>query len=379
MTLAMTGGMVMAACMVLTAPAMGATVQVVSDGRLADGRQTSAIVLTAGNGIHARILAYGAALQAYIIPDRDGRLDDVVLGHDTSAVYEKAHDYLGVTVGRYANRIAAGTFALDGAVFHLPPNDGANSLHGGGQGFDRQIWQIGSIAQGKAASVELHYTSLDGASGYPGTVAVTVTYSLSDTGDLTITMAATTDKPTVINMTNHALYNLGGEASGHDAMDHVLTIPAARFTPVDPALIPTGELAPVAGTVFDFTTPRRLSDGLRDGRDAQIRAGRGYDHNFAIDAGVTAQPKLVARLHDPKSGRTLDVLSTEPGVQLYTGNFLDGTVPGKGGRLYRMGDGVALEPQKFPDSPNQPRFPSARLNPGETYRHVMVLHPMVTK
>jgi len=375
----MTRGIVMAACMPLATPAMGATVQVVSDGRLADGRETSAIVLTAGNGIHARILAYGAALQAYVIPDRDGHLDDVVLGHDNAAVYEKAHDYLGVTVGRYANRIAAGTFALDGQVFHLPHNDGANSLHGGGQGFDRQIWQVGTIAQGKAASVELHYTSPDGASGYPGTVAVTVTYSLSDTGDLTITMAATTDKPTVINMTNHALYNLGGEASGHDAMDHVLTIPAARFTPINAALIPTGALAPVAGTVFDFTTPRRLSDGLRDGHDAQIRAGRGYDHNFAIDAGVTAQPKLVARLHDPKTGRTLDVLSTEPGVQLYTGNFLDGTVPGKGGRLYRMGDGVALEPQKFPDTPNQPAFPSARLNPGEIYRHVMVLHPMVTR
>ena len=361
----------------IAAPGMAATAHVVADGRLADGRESQAIVLTADNGISARVLAYGAVLQAYVIPDRAGHLDDVVLGHDTSADYETAHDYLGATIGRFANRIAGGTFALDGQTFHLARNDGANSLHGGGQGFDRQLWQIGKVSDGGAASVELHYTSPDGAGGFPGTVVATVKYTLSDNGDLTIAMTATTDKPTVINMTNHALFNLRGEASGHDAMDHVLTIPARRITPVGATLIPTGKLAPVAGTVFDFTAPRRLSDGLRDGHDPQIRFGRGYDHNFAIDAGLTADPKLVARLHDPNSGRTLEMSSTEPGVQLYTGNSLNGGVPGKGGRLYRMGDGVALEPQKFPDAPNQPAFPSARLNPGETYRHIIVLHPLV--
>jgi aldose 1-epimerase len=220
--------------------------------------------------------------------------------------------------------------------------------------------------------VVFSHVSPDGEAGYPGRLAVTVTYTLDDKGDLGIRFDAATDKPTIVNMTNHAIFNLAGEGSAGGAMDQLLTIPAEAFTPVDATLIPTGERRKVPGTVFDFRTPRRLADGLRDGRDRQIVFGRGYDHNFALDKGLTAEPELAARLDDPGSGRVLEVLTTEPGLQLYTGNFLDGTLIGKQGHLYRMGDGLALEPQKFPDAPNHPDFVSARVEPGKPYRHSMV-------
>lgn len=338
----------------------------------ANGAAVEAITLTNGAGVSATILTYGATLQSLSGPDKDGKSADVLLGYDDLAGYVDHPNYFGVTVGRYANRIAGGTFSLDGKAYQLPLNDKTNSLHGGGKGFDKQVWKVVSLKSGPVATLVLSLTSADGDSGYPGKLDTTVTYTLDETGDLGIAFDAKTDKPTIVNMTNHAIFDLGGEGSADGALGHLLTIPAKAYTPVDAALIPTGELKPVEGGVFDFRTARRVADGIRDGRDPQIVAGRGYDHNWALDKGATKKPELAARLEDPASGRVLEVLTTEPGVQFYAGNFLDGTLIGKGGHLYRMGDGIALEPQKFPDAPNKPAFLSARVDPGKPYHHAMV-------
>lgn len=343
-----------------------------SAGKLADGSEAQAITLKAANGVSARVLSYGATLQSLVVRGRTGKPADILLGYDDVQSYEKRPNYFGVTVGRYANRIAGGTFTLDGKAYQLPLNDKTNSLHGGFKGFDKQNWKVVAVKSGPVASVTLTYVSPDGDQGYPGTLTTRVTYSLDEKGNLGITFEAETDKPTIVNMTNHALFNMAGEGSPMGAMGQRLTIPASAYTPVDAKLIPTGELRKVSGTVFDFRKSRRIADGLRDGTEEQIRFGRGYDHNFALDKGQTATPQLAARLVDPVSGRMLEVLTTEPGVQFYTGNFLDGTLAGKGGHLYRMGDGIALEPQKFPDAPNQPSFLSARVDPGKPYRHVMI-------
>jgi len=362
-----------ASLLTLTSPAMAADARQESAGKLADGTEIFAITLKAANGVSARVLSYGATLQSLIAPDVHGNKADVLLGYDDLASYVDHPNYFGATVGRYANRIAGGRFTLDGQTFQLPLNDhGHESLHGGTKGFDKQVWQVVSVSSGPVAKLVLSRVSPDGEMGYPGTLKATVTYTLDEKGNLGIAYEATTDKPTVVNMTNHAFFNLAGEGSAGGAMDHRLTIPAKAYTPVSEALIPTGERRPVAGTVFDFRQGARIAAGLRDGRDQQIVYGRGYDHNFALDKGATPTPQLAARLVDPVSGRVLEVLSTEPGVQFYSGNFLDGTLVGKKGHVYRMGDGIALEPQKFPDAPNHPDFVSARLNPGQTYHHVMI-------
>lgn len=341
-------------------------------GKLADGTAIEAITLKNAQGVSATILTYGATLQKLAGPDRSGKVADVLLGYDDLAGYVDHPNYFGVTVGRYANRIEGGKFTLDGKSYQLPLNDKANSLHGGGKGFDKQAWKVVSLKSGPTATLVLSLTSPDGDSGYPGQLDATVTYTLDEAGNLGIAFDAKTSKPTIVNMTNHAIFNLAGEGSADGALGHVLTIPAKAFTPVDANLIPTGELQPVEGSVFDFRAPRRVADGIRDGRDAQIVAGRGYDHNFALDKGATKTPGLAARLEDPASGRVLEVLTTEPGVQFYAGNFLDGTLVGKQGHLYRMGDGIALEPQKFPNSPNQPQFLSARVDPDKPYHHQMI-------
>lgn len=341
-------------------------------GQLPDGTLIETIVLTNGRGVSAHILTYGATLQSLIAPDRAGRGADVLLGYDDPLSYAERPNYFGVTVGRYANRIAGGRFPLDGESHQLTLNDKSNSLHGGTGGFDKVAWKVESLTGGPKPSVVLSHVSRDGDQGYPGTLTVTVTYMLDDDGALTIAFDAKTDKPTIVNMTNHAIFNLAGEGAAQGATQHRLTIPAAAYTPVDVTLIPTGERRPVAGTPFDFRAGRTIAEGIRDGKDEQIRVGQGYDHNFVLDKGLTSQPELAARLEDPASGRVLEVLTTEPGIQFYSGNFLDGTYVGKQGHLYRMGDGVALEPQKFPDSPNQPSFPSARVDPGKPYRHVMI-------
>ena len=353
-------------------PAVAADAAREQAGQLADGSAIEAVTLKNARGVEARVITYGATLQSLVAPDRKGVPAEVTLGYDTAAEYEAKPNYYGVTVGRYANRIAGGRFSLDGQAFQLPQNNNGNSLHGGTQGFDKRNWRIVSVSSGPTARVVMGLTSADGDQGYPGRLEVTVTYSLDDGGDLTIAFEASTDKPTVVNMTNHALFNMAGDGAPEGTARHMLTIPAQTYTPVNATLIPTGELRPVAGTVFDFRAPRLIGLGLRDGRDPQIVIGRGYDHNFALDKGQTPEPQLAARLEDPVSGRVLEVLSTEPGVQFYTGNFLDGTVAGRSGRIYRMGDGIALEPQKFPDAPNQPGFASARVDPGKPYRHVMI-------
>jgi aldose 1-epimerase len=368
-----------AASLTASGTAHAATAERSSAGTLASGANVEAVTLRNSRGVSARIIAYGATLQSLVAPDRKGRMADIVLGHDTAAEYEARQDFFGVTVGRYANRIARGRFTINGQTYQLPLNNGVNTLHGGGNGFDRQVWSVESVSSGPVASVVLSLTSPDGDAGYPGEVKATVTYSLDDKGSLTIAFTATTTRPTIINMTNHALFNVAGHCAPGGAMRQVLTMPASRYTPVDQTLIPTGELRSVHGTVFDFTRGRVLVDGLRNGTDAQIRIGRGYDHNWVLDKGQSAQPQLAARVVDPASGRVLEVLSTEPGLQMYTGNFLDGSNIGKGGCVYRMGDGFVLEPQKFPDTPNRPEFGSARLNPGETYRHIMILRMSSTR
>lgn len=361
-------------------PAGAASVQRAPFGALADGTVIEAVTLTGANGVSAQIISYGATLQAFKAPDRQGRIADIELGYDDLAGYVDHPNYFGATIGRYANRIAGGRFTLDGRTHQLPLNDKTNSLHGGSRGFDRQPWRIVSVKQGPAgASVTLSLTSPAGDQGYPGTLQATATYTLDDKGALTIDYDASTDAPTVVNMTNHAILNLAGEGAAEGVLPQRLTIPASRYTPVDAALIPTGELKPVAGTVFDFTRGRVLADGIRDGRDPQIVIGRGYDHNFALDAGQTPEPKLAARLEDPASGRVLEVLSTEPGLQVYSGNFLVGTLIGKAGHVYRMGDGIALEPQKFPNAPNAPSFGSARVEPGKPYHHRMIYRVSTTR
>ena len=341
-------------------------------GTLHDGTPVEAVTLVNTRGITARILTYGATLQSLITPDARDHLADIVLGHDDVADYELHRAYFGVTVGRYANRIAGGRFELDGVAYQLDQNDAANTLHGGFGGFDRAIWAVETVLDGAETSVTLSHVSPDGAGGFPGEIRATVTYTLDEMGDLAIRFAATTDRPTILAMTNHALFNLAGDGAQEGAMMHRLIIPASRFTPIDPHYIPIGELRSVAGSVFDFRQGRIVAEGLRDGRDEQIAIGRGYDHNFVLDKGLTAEPQLAAVLQDLASGRQLEVLTTEPGLQLYTGNDYDGRIRGKEGRLYRMGDGIALEPQKFPDTPNQPGFGSARLDPGETYLHTMI-------
>ena len=348
-------------------------------GTLKDGTAIEAVTLSNAHGVSARILSYGATLQSLMGPDRNGKIADVMLGYDDLASYVDHPNFFGVTVGRFANRIAGGRFTLDGKPYQLPLNDKVNSLHGGGKGFDKVAWKIVSATNGPTATLVLGYRSPDGDSGYPGNLDVTVTYTLDEAGNLGIAYDAKTDKPTIVNMTNHGIFDLGGEGSAMGAYGHRLTIPAKAITPVDDKLIPTGTLQPVAGTVFDFRNSRIVGEGIRDGRDQQIRYGHGYDHNFALDKGLTAKPELAARLEDPVSGRVLEVLTTEPGVQFYTGNFLDGTFIGKKGHLYRMGDGIALEPQKFPDAPNKPNFVSARVDPGKPYHHAMIYRLSVAR
>lgn len=341
-------------------------------GQLADGAAVEAVQLSNGRGMKVRLISYGATVQSIMVPDRHGQWDDVVLGYPTLDGYVDKPQYFGVTVGRFANRIAGASFVLDGRRYALASNDGSSSLHGGVKGFDKQVWTIADVRSGPVASVTFTRTSPDGEEGYPGTLTTSVTYTLDERNALTTTFTATTDKPTVVNLTNHSLFNLAGVAHGHDAMGALLTVAADAYLPVDSRLIPTGELRPVAGTPFDFRTARRIGERLRDARDPQILIGRGYDHNFVLRGGVTREPRFAARLEDPATGRTMELWTTEPGVQVYTGNFLDGTVPGAGQTLYRQGDAIALEPQRFPDSPNQAAFPSARLDAGQTYRHVSV-------
>lgn len=353
-------------------PAEAVTVKRSNFGKLSSGEEVEAFTLTNARGVSARIITWGATLQSLIAPDRSGKRADIALGFADAAAYEHHGSYFGASVGRYANRIAHGRFSIDGKSYQLAKNNnGVAALHGGERGFDKQIWKVIGVTSGSVGSVTLGLTSPSGDQGYPGTLNVTVTYSLDEKNDLKIDYRARTDQPTVVNLTSHGLYNMAGEGAANDAMDNRLTIYADRYTPVDANLIPTGALPAVAGTPFDFRTPHLIKTRLRDASDPQIVLGRGYDHNYMLRGGA-GDLRLAARLEDPVSGRRMDILSDQPGIQLYSGNFIDGTTVGKTGKVYRMGDGVALEPQHFPDSPNRPDFPSVRLDPGKEYRNVMI-------
>lgn len=341
-------------------------------GALADGTSIESIELANGKGVSVRIITLGAAVQQLMAPDRQGQLADVVLGYATAQQYLDQPQYFGATVGRYANRIAAGKFTLDGKQYRLETNDGPNHLHGGKRGLDKVVWKIDSVNAGSPARAVLSYTSPDGEGGYPGTLKVTATYALNEKNELSIEYRATTDKPTIVNITNHSYFNLAGEASSSDVMGHELTLFAARYTPVNQTLIPTGELRAVAGTPFDFHQPHAIGERIRDGKDEQLRVGRGYDHNYVVD-GKPGELRPAARIEEPRSGRVMELLASAPGVQFYSGNFLDATSIGKTSRVYRQGDGFCLEPQVFPDTPNRGDFPSSRLNPGATYVNTMVL------
>lgn len=338
-------------------------------GMLADGTAIERVTLSNARGTRATVMTLGATLQALHVVARDGRVADIVLGYDSAAQYLAQPEYFGATVGRYANRIAGARFALDGKTYTLEANDGPNHLHGGVAGFDKRVWTIKSVESGLESRVVMEYRSADGEGGYPGALTVTATYALSDADELTIDYQAETTRPTIVNITNHSFFNLAGEG---DVLGQRLTLHAAAYTPVDATLIPTGERTPVAGTAFDFRKAMPVGARIRDGGDAQLRIGRGFDHNFVID-GDAGTLRPAARLEDAASGRVMELLVTAPGVQFYSGNFLDATVTGKGGRIYRQGDGLCLEPQLFPDAPNQADFPSARLDPGQTYSNRMVL------
>ena len=339
-------------------------------GQLSDGTKIEAVTLTNGHGMTAKIMTLGATLQSLVVPDKAGNKADITLGYDSAQEYLSHPDYFGASVGRYANRIAKGKFTLDGKTYTLATNDGPNSLHGGLRGFDKRMWKIDSVTSGPDAKVVLSYVSADGEEGFPGTLKVTATYALDENNELRLEYKATTSKPTVLNLTNHSYFNLSGN-DARDVMGDMVTLHAARFTPVGATLIPTGERRAVAGTPFDFRTPHRVGDRIRDGRDQQIRYGRGYDHNFIVD-GKAGTLRPAAVVEDPVSGRVMEISVTAPGIQFYTGNFLDGTFVGKNSRAYRQGDAICLEPGVFPDSPNHPDFPTSRLNPGQTYTNTIV-------
>ncbi|ODP38845.1 aldose epimerase family protein [Sphingomonas turrisvirgatae] len=360
-----------AAACVLGGTAEAATAKRGSFGKLSDGREVASVTLANGRGVSVTLLAYGATIQSLVMPDRNGRKADVALGYDNIGLYETKPQYFGGIVGRFGNRLAEGKFKLDGRTYQTPVNNGKNALHGGTKGFDKVLWDVVSVKSGPTASVTFRYVSRDGEMGYPGTLTVDAIHSLDEKNHLTIEYRATTNKATVVNLTNHNYWNLSGEGSANGAMGHVVTIPAQTYLPTDDGAIPTGEFKSVAGTVFDFRIPRAVGDRVRDASDQQIVWGRGYDHNWVIGRRVIPGQQLMARVQDPLSGRSFELWSNQPGLQFYSGNFFDATSSGKAGKIYRMGDAIVMEPQNFPDAPNQKGFPSARLDPGQTYRNVM--------
>ena len=344
----------------LTLPAAAATtVTKRSFGKTADGIAVDLYTLKSDK-LEAAITNYGGIVVSLKTPDRAGKIADVVLGYDSLDGYLKATPYFGALVGRYGNRIANGKFTLDGHQYTLAVNNGQNALHGGLKGFDKKVWTPHLEADG----LSLSYSSKDGEEGYPGNLTVHVKYSVVG-GDLRIDYEAATDKDTVVNLTNHSYFNLSGQGQG-DILKHEVMLAADRFTPVDKGLIPTGELRSVAGTPFDFRTPHAIGERINQ-NDEQLKLGGGYDHNFVLNSG-DGSLSLAARVFEPSTGRVMEVLTTQPGLQFYTGNFLDGTITGKSGKVYNKRYGFCMETQHFPDSPNQPRFPSTELKPGQQYR-----------
>jgi aldose 1-epimerase len=336
-------------------------------GKLPDGRAVERVMLRGMDGFEARIITFGATLQALLVPDAELRCDDVVLGYDDLAGYVGNRRFFGATVGRYANRIANARFVLDGEEVQLAANNGPHALHGGLDGFDRQLWQIAEIEDGSEPAVTLAYSSADGEEGYPGRLDVRLTYRLTGPTELSLVFAARSDRPTICNLTNHSFFNLEGATSGTDILDHRLTVAADQFLAIDPGAIPlAGPPRAVTGTPFDFRTATPIGARIRY-EDEQLRHGKGYDHTFCLDGAGAL--RLAARLEAPRSRRILELLTDQPGVQVYSGNYLDGSTGGKGGRLYRQSDAICLEPQLWPNTPNRTDFPSARLAPDSVYQH----------
>jgi aldose 1-epimerase len=352
------------ALLAVTGPqtARPAAIQRAPFGTLPGGEPVEVFTLTNANGIELKAIGYGGIITSLKVPDRAGKLDDIVLGFDRLDDYLKEHPFFGAIIGRYGNRIAKGQFTLDGQTYKLATNNGPNHLHGGTKGFDKVPWKVEPA--GKNA-LTFSRVSADGEEGYPGNLRVQVTYTLTDKNELQVDYLATTDKATPVNLTQHSYFNLAGQASG-DILGHQLMLNADRYTPVDETLIPTGKLAPVAGTPFDFTKPTAIGARINNA-DPQLKNGQGYDHNWVLNrkgAGL----QLAAQVIEPKTGRTMEISTTEPGIQFYSGNFLDGKLTGKGGAVYKHRTGFCLETQHFPDSPNQPSFPSTILKPGQEYR-----------
>jgi aldose 1-epimerase len=340
-------------------------------GQAEGGAEVSIYTLRNSNGCEARITNYGGTVVSLKMPDRTGRFADVVLGYDTLAEYLKDSPYFGALIGRYGNRIAHGRFVLEGKLCQLAANDAPNHNHGGIRGFDKVVWQAAPVERQDSQTLQLDYVSPDGEEGYPGNLSVIAVYTLTNRNELRLDYRAVTDKNTVVNLTHHSYFNLAGAGQG-DILNHAVTIHADRFTPVDSGLIPTGEIRSVEGTPFDFRQATPI--GARIGaKHQQLQFARGYDHNFVINCGVQdSKLRVAAEVHEPRSGRTMEVSSTEPGLQLYSGNFLDGHHVGKGGVAYKFRSGFCLEPQHYPDSPNKPHFPSTVLQPGETYENTIV-------
>jgi aldose 1-epimerase len=335
-------------------------------GKTSDGREVDLYTLTNGKGMEVAISSFGGAVVALKVPDRTGKIDDVVLGYKDLEGYVSDKASLGALIGRYGNRIAHGKFVLNGITYTLPKNDGDNTLHGGPEGFNKRLWNAKDVSSKQEQALELSYLSTDGEEGFPGNLAVKVVYTLTNEDELIIAYSATTDKDTVVNLTNHSYFNLAGQGSG-DILNHRLMIRGNRLVVVDSSLIPTGELRPVKNSPFDFTHETTIGARI-DQDDPQLKIGKGYDHSWALDAPGKTAPALAAEAYEPNSGRVLQVLTTEPALQFYTGNFLDGTIHGKGGKVYNRRYAFCLETQHFPDSPNHPSFPTTLLKSGQTYK-----------
>lgn len=350
-----------------TTTAAQVTIEKSSYGTTADGEAVDEYTLTNANGMEVKIITYGGIITSIRVPDRNGNMANVALGFDNLQDYETKNPYFGCITGRYANRIAGAKFSIEGEEYTLAANNGPNSLHGGLKGFDKVVWTATEVEGADGVGLELTYLSPDGEEGYPGNLDVKVVYTLTDENEIRMDYTATTDETTVVNLTNHSYFNLAGEGAGH-IYDHILMIDADQYTPVDETLIPTGELEDVEGTPFDFRVPKAIGPGQRSDHP-QIVIGRGYDHNWVLNRPSPDDTTMMvaARLYEPDSGRVLEVWTTEPGIQFYAGNFLDGTLYGPSGHSYRQSDALALETQHYPDSPNQPDFPSTLLAPGETY------------
>jgi len=331
-------------------------------GKTAEGEEVDVYRLVNANGVQARIMTYGGVLLSLEVPDNKGRLGDVVLGHDRLEKYLAGDPYFGAIVGRYGNRIGKGKFTLDGVAYQLATNNGENHLHGGLKGFDKVVWGARAVREADAVGVRLNYMSVDGEEGYPGNLSCVVTYRLTNEDELKIDYEATTDKATPVNLTHHSYFNLAGQGWG-EILNHELMLMADKFTPVDKGLIPTGELRSVKGTPMDFTRPTKIGSRIT-AEDEQLKFGGGYDHNFVLNSGGR-KLALAARVYEALSGRVMEVYTTEPGIQFYSGNFLDGTDVGKGGKVYNYRNGFCLETQHFPDSPNKAEFPSAIVRPGK--------------